>query len=105
MTERDEVRREVPARQVEELVARAAPRDLDRLAMAFRTRAHSFAAREKRAIERRGEPCGKRFVVSGRRAELMVEMDDAGQTQLAGVGEGTQDVDERDRVRSARDRG
>ena len=84
MPDGDEMCSEVDARTLEELVARGACRGLNRLPVASRPGRHGLTIDQNRAAERLGDRLAKLLVTVGGRPELMVEVCDAGEPQLAG---------------------
>jgi hypothetical protein len=102
MAERHEIRRELDAGALEEGVARGAARILDRSAFARGTRGDRLAIRGHRHVERARSVSDERFVAVRRRAELMIEVRDAGKPEVAGAIELGEDVRERHRIAATR---
>src|SRR5947208_3152508 len=102
MAERDHVSVGGRARSLEELVPGGPGGVLDRSPLASRSGGHIPAIHQDRTAQRLGHSAREPLIVGGGRAELMVEVDETGQAQSAGGVEITQDVRERDGVRSAR---
>ncbi len=104
VSQRDGIGRKVRARPLEKRVPRRARRVLDRPPLAPRTRRHIFAFRKQRPAERRRLAADETLLGVGRRTKSMIEMRDAGHLQLARRGELAQQVRERHRIGSARQR-
>ena len=106
VADRDRVGREPIGRLLEKRVAKRARRVFDRPTaararpLARRRGRHSIGRRERR----RHRPAERLVRVGVRAAELMIEVGDAREPHMTAVLELTQNVDERDRVGSARER-
>ena len=104
MAEGDEIRARASPCAIEEGIARRARRVLDRAPFLNRARADRLAIDEKPTAERLRQAADELLVGVGCRAQLMIEMREGDQLQLAFGVELMQDMRERDRIRSARDR-
>ena len=104
VAERDDVGFEAHPRPLEELVARRARGVFERTAPGPGTRRDVVAVRVKRPAKASRQSSAKGLLVVGRRTQLMIEMDDAGDPQLAALRELAQEESERDRIGAARQR-
>ncbi len=96
MAQRDRVRVEVHARALEEAVPRASRCILDGPPLAPGEISYVLPLDEQRLIESRRHLCAEPLIAGGGRPQLMVEMREADEANLAGQVELAQQVRERD---------
>ena len=101
MAERDDIGSRRQTGTLQKLVACRSRGVLDGTPLAARASRHVTPIGDEDEVERRRHAGGEPFVAVSRRAELVVEMCHAGEAHVTGVSQLAQDVDERDRVRSA----
>ena len=104
VAEGDHIRIQTDARPLEKTMARRTRGILDRAVLAPRPRRDVFTFHAQRPPERCGEVGAESLVRIRGGAQLMVEMGEPGRPQLARRVERADEMRQRDRVRSARQR-
>jgi hypothetical protein len=101
VAQRDNISGKVRARSGEKLMTRTAGSVLDRVSFAAGTRTDVLAPDKTRPAKYGSGGLAKLFVAIGILAQLMIEMSDARNDQLARLFKGPQQVRERDRIAAA----